>query len=41
MLPKIVGDFYLNIVLNCECKSEEEIGSAEEQPISNRVYQLE
>ncbi|HET8859302.1 hypothetical protein [Marivirga sp.] len=41
MMPKIVGDFYPNIVLNWECKSEEEVGSAEEQPTSNKVYQLE
>jgi hypothetical protein len=41
MLPKIVGDFHLKIVLPLDCKSEEEVGSAEEQPTSNRIYQLE
>lgn len=41
MLPKIVGDFYLEIVLTRDYKSEEEVGSAEEQPTSNKIYQLE
>ena len=40
MVPKIVGDKYLKIALFRDYKSEEETGPAEEQPASNRIYQV-
>jgi len=38
MMPKIVGVFFVKYALNYCRKAEEETGSAEEQPASNRSY---